>query len=276
MKNKNNKIGILIIIYFVIFLFIGMAYSFLNENLNLKGKVGFSNNSIYNFSYSYILQDSWNDGTYYYYYFVPTVTYLGNDNINSWQANIRVPYDIEITGCFEASECTVTNNILKITNASWNGILTNNSSFHFGFQMKTKTSNYELLIVAINFYKGDIVVNPPTTDKVDGFDIKFELQNSWDNTSSYNLKITNNSTVKLTSWKLEVNVNENTTIDSIWNANYVLKDNILVLSGLEWNSTIDINSNISGIGLQLKNASQLTIKSFTGITSDNKLVEINV
>lgn len=277
MKNKNNNIGVLISIYFITFLSIGIAYSFLNENLQFKGKVGFSENSIYNFSYSYILQDNWNDGTYYYYYFIPTITYLGNEIINSWQANIKVPNDTEITGCFESSECTVNNNILRIKNATWNGTLTKNQSFTFGFQIKTKTNNYNFSLISVNFYKETIIDKPiEEIEKIDGFNVNFDYQNGWDNISSYTLSITNNSNIKLNSWKLEIEVNENTEIMSIWGSNYILKDNLLVLTGLSWDEVIDIGSTISNIGFQISNVPELKIKSFTGITSDNKLVEINI
>ena len=277
MKNKNNKIGVLISVYFITFLFIGTAYSFLNENLELKGKVGFSPDSLKDYSYSYILKSSWNDGTFYYYYFTPTITYKGKDNINSWEANINVPVGTEVTGCYEASECIVINDILKIKNATWNGTLIPNESFTFGFQIKTKNNNYIFSIENVNFYKEDIVIENPDMEieKIDGFETILKLENSWGNTSQYTLNITNNSNIKLKSWKIELAINKNTKVASLWGANYVSKDNLL-LSGLSWNSTIDIGSSISNIGFQLKNTSDLTISSFIGVTSDNKTVEINI
>lgn len=272
MKNKNNKIGVLVSIYFITFLFIGIAYSFLSENLELRGTVGFSEK--YNYSYNYILQDSWNDGTYYYYYFIPTITYYGNDSVKSWKVNIKVPNNTEVIGCFEASECIITNDNLGIKNATWNGTMTNSSSATFGFQIKTTVPDYQLLITSVEFYT-DIITNTNITEKVLGFNASLNLESYYENVSIYSLSITNNSKVNLKSWRVEIEVNSTSSrMKNNWGSNYVLKNKLLVLTGLSWNSTINIGQTIDNIGFQISNVSGLKIKSFTGITTDNKEVEM--
>ena len=104
-----------------------------------------------------IQQAKWNDGTSYNYHFVPTINYLGSTSVTGWKLYIKVPYDTEITGCYNASSCVVDGETLVITNSPTNGSLSpDNSSVSLGYQMKTSQANYTYELIGIAFLTGNI------------------------------------------------------------------------------------------------------------------------
>lgn len=288
-KNKNNDIFILIIIYFICFIFISSAYSFFSEQLELKGQAGFSNQEDKDYEYDYLIQNSWESGGYYYYHYNVNVTYKGSDNIVGWQINIDVPISTEINGCYNANECIVNNNILRITNGSWNGELTNNSVVSISFIIKTTEKNYVVIISSINFYKNEETTDPSTeidddsqtNNSIEGNVLaNLNIQNSWGNTTQYELELVNNSNINLSSWEVRCQVPEGAKISNIWGGNYILKDNILILSGLSWNQSLLIGNTNKNLGFQLETIESAPVKlkiiSLTGVTENQEDVVFEV
>lgn len=288
-KNKNNDVFILITIYFICFIFISSAYSFFSEQLELKGQAGFSNQKNNDYEYDYLIQNSWESGGYYYYHYNVNVTYKGNDNIIGWQINIDVPISTEINGCYNANECTVNNNTLRITNTSWNGELTNNSVVSISFIVKTTEKNYDLVISSINFYKNGETIDPGTEIDIDpeienpiegNVTANLNIKNSWGNTTQYELELVNNSNINLSSWEVRYQVPDDAKISNIWGGNYILKDNILILSGLSWSQSLLIGNTNKNVGFQLetieKAPAKLKIISLTGVTENQEDVVFEV
>lgn len=284
-KNKNNNIFILIIIYFICFIFISSAYSFFNEQLELKGQTGFSNNENKEYEYDYLIQNSWESGGYYFYHYNINVTYKGNENIVGWQINIEVPLSTEINGCYNANECVVNNNTLRITNASWNGAMTNNSIVTSSFIIKTTEKNYEFKISSINFSKNNDVIVPDSDSgsnaPIEGNAIaNLNIQNSWGNTTQFELELINNSNENLSSWEVRYQVSDGAKVINIWGGNYILKDNILILSGLGWNQSLSIGETNKNLGFQLETIEMAPVKlkliSFTGVTENQEDVVFEI
>ena len=288
-KNKNNYVFILITIYFICFIFISSAYSFFSEQLELKGQAGFSNRENNDYEYDYLIQNSWESGGYYYYHYNVNVTYKGNDNIIGWQINIDVPISTEINGCYNANECIVNNNTLRITNTSWNGELTNNSVVSISFIVKTTEKNYDLVISSINFYKNGETIDPGTEIDIDpeienpiegSVTANLNIKNSWGNTTQYELELVNNSNINLSSWEVRYQVPDDAKISNIWGGDYILKDNILILSGFSWSQSLLIGNTNKNVGFQLetieKAPAKLKIISLTGVTENQEDVVFEV
>lgn len=284
-KNKNNgNIVILIIIYFICFIFISTAYSFFSEQLELKGTAGISIIQDSNYETDYILQENWESGGYYFYHYIVNVTYTGNDTITSWQLNVTVPSSTEVNGCYGANECTLNDTILKITNASWNGNMTNGTVATPSFIIKTTDSNYELNIHSINFYQEEQndMIETYSNEKIEtASDItaNLNLKNSWENISQFDLEIVNNSDITLTNWEIKYEVPEETKIINIWGGNYILKENILIITGSDDNKLIETKTTNNNVGFQIETTempANLKLISFKGVNSNQEDVEIEI
>ena len=134
-KNKLNKFVIIGSIYFITLLTISITYSFFNTDLSMKAKVqklNDKNNS------EYILVSSKKvDGAYLYHYIV-NFKYNGVKKVLGWKYHIKIPYDTEVLGCYNAESCTVNGEILTVINDQNNGILEpNNQNAAFSFKIKT-------------------------------------------------------------------------------------------------------------------------------------------
>lgn len=310
-KNKNNgNMAKLISIYFICFLFISIAYSFLSTKLELTGKAGFSEDAIRQFKYDYDLTSSWKQGNFYYYNFTVNFTYLGFNNINGWQVNISVPTNTEVTGCFDSGGCTIEDSILRIINATWNGSVNyENQTFSTSFIIKTTKRNYELSVLSVNFYENGEITNPVVPDpdpvdppvdpdnpdpvdppvdpdvpvvpdKIKGIVPNLSTKNYWGNITQMDLVIKNNSEIDLISWELKYTVPVGSTIANIWGANYVITDDTLTLSGVSWTSEIVAGGQSGNAGLQLKTSTPapavVTLQSFTGVNADLEDVEMEI
>lgn len=299
-ENKVSFIG-LVLIYFIVLFSISVAYSLLNVKLNIESSATINAGK---FSYTYVEDSSWNNGDFYYYQFTPTITYLGNESITGWQINIYVPSDTEVTGCYNASSCEVVGNVLRIRNASYNGVMTSGSTASPGFQLKMTDPSYEFVIISTNFYvNGGTVVdpvdppgptepdNPEPTDPdepinpdepkiLTGVTAAFTAQSGWGNITSYTLDIKNKSETNLTSWRIEIEWPEGSEVANLWNANYVMSGTTLILTGPDWSTGLNVGATVNA-GMQVIIPNSVPpysnhIVSFTGVTENNEDVVIKI
>ena len=67
---------------------------------------------------------------------------------------------------------------------------------------------------------------------------------------------------------------------NIWGGNYILKDNILILSGLGWNQSLSIGETNKNLGFQLETIEMAPVKlkpiSFTGVTENQEDVVFEI
>lgn len=288
-ENKVSFIG-LVLIYFVVLFSISVAYSLLNVKLNIESSATID---VGKFSYTYVEDNSWNNGNFYYYQFTPTITYLGNESITGWQIYIYVPSDTEVTGCYNASSCEVVGNVLRIRNASYNGVMTNGSTASPGFQLKMTDPSYEFVIISTNFYvNGGTVVDPvEPPDPVDptdpdepqvltGVTATFTAQSGWGNITSYTLDIKNESETNLSSWRIEIEWPEGSEVVNLWNVNYVMSGTTLILTGPNWSTGLNVGATLNA-GMQIIIPNSVPpysnrIVSFTGVTQNNEDVVIAI
>jgi len=324
-NKKKDNIFILIALYFICFIFIGSAYSFFSEQLELKGKSGFSEDALKQYNGDYRLYNKWEENGYYFYNYGINITYTGEDQVTGWQINIAVPMTTEVTGCFDATECTVTNTLLKIDNAYWNGGMSNNTIISTSFIIKTTDNNYELNILSVNFYKNGELVNPsnpddpdepnpdnpgtdpdpdepnpdnpdpdnpdnPGTDPdepddpgntVSGITATLSVTNYFANDTQYSLQFTNDTDISITSWELQYRVPVGTKMSDCWGAEYIIKEDVLILSSLSWSQNIPAGGTNTSVGFRINtpnNVAPVTIEliSFKAVNNDQEIMEIEV
>ena len=257
-KNKRNNFVIFGIAYIVILLTISTAYSFLNTDLSMRATAGISTETD-NYETDYFLQAKWNDSSSYWYHYVPTLTYLGSKETIGWKLYVEVPYDTEIVGCWNASSCVVSGEVLTISNASYNQKLSpTNSSVTPSFQMKTSKSDYTLKIIGASFDDensdniavGNIDNNSDeatTVETVNYIVPELNVTGGWGNVSTYVFKVTNTSSdVSLSSWTAKLVFPSNSTISSLWGGEYSYDEasGILTLHGPSWAPTLNPNSSV--------------------------------
>lgn len=261
-KNKRNNFVIFSIAYIVILLTISTAYSFLNTDLSMHATAGISTEND-NYETDYFLQAKWDDGSSYWYHYVPTLTYLGSKETLGWKLYIEVPYDTEIVGCWNASSCVVSGEVLTISNTNYNQKLSpTNSSVTPSFQMKTSKSDYTLKIIGASFDNensdnitvGNIDDNnetnddeSPTVKTVSYITPELSVTGGWGNVSTYIFKVTNTSSdITLSSWTAKLVFPPNSTISSLWGGEYSYDEasGILTLHGPSWASSLSPNSSV--------------------------------
>lgn len=297
-NKKKDNIFILIALYFICFIFIGSAYSFFSEKLELNGTVGFSEDVLKQYNGDYILYNKWEENGYYFYNYGVNITYTGEDIVTGWLINIGVPITTEVIGCFDATECTVTDTILRIDNAYWNGGMSNNSIISTSFIIKTTDPAYELNILSVNFYRNGEIINPsnpepdnpsnPEPDNpsepgntVSGITATLNVTNSFATETQYSLTFANNTDINITSWKLQYKVPIGTTMSDCWGAEYIIQDDILILSSVSWSQNISAGGTNASVGFRINTPNitapvSIDLISFQAVNSYRELMEIEV
>ncbi len=89
----------------------------------------------------------------------------------------------------------------------------------------------------------------------------------WESASGYSgqldAKITNESSKELNNWSIELDVPSGVTLDSSWNGNFEIKDNVLTITPVEYNGTIAANGSVGDIGFIVNASSEAQLKSMT-------------
>lgn len=305
-NKKKDNIFILIVLYFICFIFIGSAYSFFSEKLSLNGKMGFSEDVLKQYNGDYILYNKWEENGYYFYNYGINITYTGEDVVTGWQINIDVPMMTEVTGCFDATECTVTNTLLKIDNAYWNGAMSNNTIISTSFIIKTTVDNYELNILSVNFYKNGVIINPsnpdspgndnPGTDNPDepnldnpsnpgntvsGIKATLNVTNSFATETQFALEIANNTDINVIGWEIHYKVPLGTKMSDCWGAEYIIKEDSMILTSISWSQNIPAGSTNTSVGFRINtpnNIAPVTIElvNLKIVNKDQEIMVIEV
>ncbi len=97
--------------------------------------------------------------------------------------------------------------------------------------------------------------------------VKATITNSWEGSGAFfgqlDLSITNSSSSEIKDWKIEIDAPSDLKIDSGWNCKYEIKDGKLVVTGVEYNSTVAANSTVKDIGIILSSADKANIDGLT-------------
>lgn len=90
------------------------------------------------------------------------------------------------------------------------------------------------------------------------------VTNDWQSGYCAELTVTNNTNNAL-QWQASVSMSD--SVDSMWNASWSQSGNILNVSGVEWNNTLQAGQSLSGIGFCATRASSSSSSSTTSSTS---------
>lgn len=287
-KNKFHKFIMIGILYFIILLTISVAYSFFDDDLSPKTKSGNSTNSN-SYKTSYILQEKKKEKNSYYYHFVPTLTYLEDEQTNGWKLYIKVPFDTEIIGCYNASSCMVEGETLTITNLSSNKELTpKDNSVTMGFKMKVNQPNYQFQVIGASFSKE--LSDPQKTEnslneniiESDLITPTLTITGGWGKLSTYILKVVNNSSnITLTSWSAEITFPKDSIINSLWGGTYKYDSSsgVLTIQGPDWEPSLSpYNSATVNMHITTPNSYPYTptVLKFTGVTATKDTIKTDI
>lgn len=91
--------------------------------------------------------------------------------------------------------------------------------------------------------------------------------NGWESGSGYSgqldVSITNKTDTEKKNWSVEIDVPSGTTVDSSWNGNFDIKDNVLTITPVDYNGSIAANSSVSDIGFIVTVSASSDLKAMT-------------
>lgn len=285
-KNKSNNYMLIGIIYVVMLLTISTAYSFLNEDLSINTSASISldgNNYIID---NTIISKEEIDGIYYYDYDI-VLTYTGEEVTTGWEIYIQIPFDSEITECYNASSCVVEGETLTITNDSTNGILSpNNTSTTLSFKFKTSNPDYIFNVLGTNFLTEYNATELDITNDSNNLNLyTIETSNKlltilydWGTTKEYLFTVNNITDTTIQSWTAKIYIPNSYTINTISNAtwSYDATTNILTMSGSELDSMIPQSTNLEiNINVTTSTEEEIYVIDFIGINENGEEVCID-
>lgn len=269
--SSNSK---LIIIFILSLCFMSVGYSLLSESLSLTGKGNLiitEEEVSDDISFRYD-KNNWYSNGFFYYNYTGYIKNQTDDQIEGWNIEIKVPTDITEVVCWNAN-CSVNNGILVFSNVDYNSILNPNNEISFGFQLHTSTENLELNNVKIN---GNSVFNEEEKEEekkdfdINLLNIDLSLNSSWKDSgytyNQYDILVKNNTGYDLKKWHFELCNDNDFELINVWNANYIVKDNSIILSNNEWNGNI-ANGDILKISFQIKSKNKnvnLSVRNIVG------------
>ena len=301
MKRKKNKISIYMllgIVYTVLILTISTAYSFFNEDLSINATASLvKKEKNYKVDITEISKNSYNNLVYYEYNIV--ITYLGTETTTGWEAYIKVPYTVQVEGCYNGI-CSVNGEVLTVKNAEYNASLSpNNTSTSFNLKLAMEENDYSLDVLDVLFKTNSITPDPdpnpnpdpdpdPNPDpdpdpnpgpSVDYITATYEMKNDWGTRQWHVLNIENTSTTEtITSWTVTFKVTSTETMNNanIWGGDYKYdeENGIITVTGPSWSPTLPPSGKVE-VNLQISPPAPEAI-SFVGITSSGEKVTATI
>lgn len=102
----------------------------------------------------------------------------------------------------------------------------------------------------------DVVVNGTV-------EVTLELKDSWVSEGyycyNYNITVKNTSDKKLENWEAQIVFNENIVLNQGWSGTYTVNGNVLKISPVNYNSTIEAGQSVSDIGCIIQGSSNLQV-----------------
>lgn len=282
-KNKISNYMIIGISYIVILLTISTAYSFLNEDLSLKVTIGIpQSGKDYTINSTEILNKTESNISYYGYDLI--LTYLGKNPTTGWEVYLKIPFDTEVTECYQASSCTVEGNVLTIKNDTYNGELSlNNTSTSFGIKFKTSKTDYLLDIIGVKFIEKNAesskepVIAEPNITTVEYIKASYTTLYDRGSSKQYTLKIENTSNDStIHSWTTTFHIPFDASISSLWGGekNYDEAIRLLTISGPAWSPSLPPKANIEvNMIINSPSGTPPTLLELIGITSTGEKVQ---
>lgn len=97
--------------------------------------------------------------------------------------------------------------------------------------------------------------------------VTVSISNSWETGDKFSAQldaqITNNSSSAIKDWEIKIEAPSGTTVDSSWNGNCELKNGILIITPVEYNSEVGASASVGGIGFIVTVPSQADMEALT-------------
>lgn len=254
-KRKKSIDKILIIVVIFLLLSFGTAYSYMSQRLDVNGNANIGGNipdvlqgTICDNVEVIMDKTSYVSGDKNYYTTNFTIKNVGETPIYYWHVAFRVPNDAEIIPTSAESELGE-NAYLLVTGVDYNTYISAGSSISFTIVVGTKVE-YEVKKPQVY----NCTYKQGTGDASNDVDLKVDLIDGggWGNTKQYTVRVTNNSEVNIKTWNLQLKMPANSTINSLWNGDYVFKDNVLEVVNKEYNGSLAVSAS-TDFGMQVSN-----------------------
>lgn len=222
MKRRRKKYKILIMLIFTtIMTLISVSYAILNNKINIIGKATLSpkQEEIKGYNVTYIIRDRWNIDNKYIFQISMTLENNTEEILDEWKISIEKPENGEILNYYNVN-CRVTDNTIEFSNLPYNAQIPSKEKFTFEFQISTTNPYYK---------PGNIIVNgipnpkpeEPNKPEEKKVEIMIEKENQWGTEGEYYTQIKviikNTGKTEINSWQFDVNFENETTIDQMWN-----------------------------------------------------------
>lgn len=248
MKRKKHQKKKTIIIFILIFLFVILivpAYAYMRKQLNIEGNASILVKQEENICKGTVTYKSekWGSGDKITYKLSFTILNNSDKDYNFWDVYFDVPEDTIIS----SSSSSVTERIgnkVKVSNEVYNSSIPVGETVSFEIQLITSNANYEPTSITIN----NCVANPDnnTSGSYKNLLIEFKQTNSYGTYNfQYDVIITNNGDTTLKGWNFSIEKDKNTELSNAWNANYIVKDDSIEFSNLEYNNEIAPQKSVS-------------------------------
>lgn len=122
--------------------------------------------------------------------------------------------------------------------------------------MNSNVDNLELTNVIINntAIKDDDNGSDDPGEIVDGIVITFAKTNQWSSgdgyTAQYDFVLSNESGTSISSWEFEIVTENSDSLVNIWNANYIVNDNLIKVSNASYNGVLSHRDTVT-VGTQI-------------------------
>lgn len=253
-RNNKLKITLYIILTFML-LTMGIAYSLLQQKLNLIGKANIRPaEDTGDYIVTYVINNKWYTNNKYYYQITMTLFNNTNSLLNGWTIDISTPDNAEIIN-YSNVNCKLKGKRIEFTNVSYNSQVISKESVSFEFQISTTDPYYNPSNIIVNGNEQEEIPSLPEGERK--INIELIQENSWESGGyymQYALNITNTGTEIISSWQFDLEAKKQYGIEQIWNAESKQKEDILyTIKNLEYNGIIQPNETIS-IGIIIKSS----------------------
>jgi len=255
---KNNMLKIILGAFVFLIIFIGIGYSSLVTNLNIKGTANLIPlDPQYKLSY---IVDSWYTKGEYYYNVDITITNNSNRILENWSVKMDFPINTSVTNAWNTTY-QIANNMITFSNVSYNGNIEIGASTDFGFQVKDLTGKFYPKNVSINNIQLPDPL-PPEPIPQGSVLVAFSKSNQWQTGDlyyySYNVSVNNMTKKKTKSWAFDMLFDSTTNVSQIQDAQYITAAGKIVISNMTYNGVIAAGGNINfGIIITTKNSNYI-------------------
>lgn len=283
-KSKNRtKIKLLTIFSLVFLVFVSSGYAILKINIDIVTVATINQKELEENDDFEIIDNWYNDFRKYYHIKINIKNDQAVETIG-WEVTFDIPSDVEMIESPNAL-VEISNGKVVLKNKDYNSVIQPNNNIDFSIIFKTIDEDY----VPTNFNKElffleDTIIDDKDDEILSG-SLKKEitLKNNWGGKEEgyimqYELKLTNQSDTTIKNWSIELIDSSKFEIINIWNGNYIIKDNIVTITPMDYNDSISAYESME-IGFQIKSDIYLYKPEFkvletydnTSLTSNNEV-----